>query len=170
MTIQEPNDNAPAETDECTWDGSVNHWTLVNDLDDSDYLESEESTGLSSSETNSDDEFNELEGEELVKNLENEKEWNKAERTHTQGAYTGKSDCTKRCHNKKVQDKEVTDSVLHKSQSATLMQSYFAPKQNEASVPQTSDGDSDIELLSEPPVGIGAGALPDCTEIFTGYC
>ncbi|KAF8991088.1 hypothetical protein BDQ17DRAFT_1433302 [Cyathus striatus] len=39
-TIQEPNDDAPAETDKCTWDGSVNHWTLVNDSDDSDYSES----------------------------------------------------------------------------------------------------------------------------------
>ncbi|KAF8977234.1 hypothetical protein BDQ17DRAFT_1440745 [Cyathus striatus] len=182
-----------ANVDECAWDGTVNHWASENDSDDSDYWESEDSTSSSGSETDSEDEFFELEGEELVKSLERQvwheveeleqchvtgyeaiqrkiskKEWKIAEQL--QVTYTGNSDQSKQRHNKKARDKEVADSVLHKSQGVSLMWSYFAPKEKEVG-PATNDGDSDIEMLSEPSVPIDAtpSAPSDCSEVFTGY-
>ncbi|KAF8981136.1 hypothetical protein BDQ17DRAFT_1337447 [Cyathus striatus] len=62
--------NTQANVDECAWDGTVNHWASENNSDDSDYWESEDSTSSSGSETDSEDEFFKLEGEELVKSLE----------------------------------------------------------------------------------------------------
>jgi hypothetical protein len=115
--------------EECRWDETVNHWLADSD---SDFTWTD-----SDGEEESDSEFSELEGDDLLKSLQSSLEakldilnqptayetikegltsegWKKAEEHRSLG-YNGQSDRTKRWHAKEEHNKEKKDKILRKS-------------------------------------------------------
>ncbi|KAJ3847597.1 hypothetical protein EV368DRAFT_87552 [Lentinula lateritia] len=136
----------------------------------------------------SDSEVEELQGEELVRSLEEKeartesafevlmkerlvKEWGRAENSSRMGVYNGCSDRTERYHAQKVVEKKKKDAAMRNTNTAKAFTSFFIPIQKAVvvapeSIPRTCTPESDpTPTLPNPSPMFSVTGNSECPEL-----